>query len=488
MGTNGSGREEPRIIQGGMGVGVSGWRLANAVSAAGQLGVVAGTALDTLLARRLQLGDPGGHMRRALAAFPVPELARRIHERFFVEGGKPDAAPYRAKPMPSARPSSALDGLLVAANFVEVFLAREGHDNPVGINYLTKVQAPTLPSLLGAMLAGVSCVCMGAGLPLAIPGILDRLSEGQPVQLALDVQGAERGEQHLLRLDPGELLGQPAPRLTRPRFLAIVSTDAVASLLLRKSSGRVDGFIVEAPSAGGHNAPPRGRRDAVASAVEPVYGPRDEPDLAVFRGFGLPFWLAGSKASPEGLAAARAEGAAGIQVGTAFAFCQESGLEPDLRARTLAASRAGSARVVTDPCASPTGFPFKVLQLEGTLSERALAEARARRCDLGYLRQAYRRDDGGLGWRCSGEGEASYEAKGGDPASTPGRACLCNALVANVGFASRLPDGSLERQLLTAGDEVAEVARFLAPDATPETGYRAADVLAQLLAPVGVPV
>ena len=35
----------PQIIQGGMGVGISGWPLARAVAQAGQLGVVSGTAL-----------------------------------------------------------------------------------------------------------------------------------------------------------------------------------------------------------------------------------------------------------------------------------------------------------------------------------------------------------------------------------------------------------------------------------------------------------
>ena len=54
----------PPIIQGGMGIGVSGWRLARAVSQLGQLGVVSGTALDLLLTRQLQLGDTGGHLRR----------------------------------------------------------------------------------------------------------------------------------------------------------------------------------------------------------------------------------------------------------------------------------------------------------------------------------------------------------------------------------------------------------------------------------------
>ena len=59
--------------------------------------------------------------------------------------------------------------LCVAANFVEVLLAREGHANPVGINYLEKIQLPHLPSLYGAMLAGVSYVLMGAGIPARVP-------------------------------------------------------------------------------------------------------------------------------------------------------------------------------------------------------------------------------------------------------------------------------------------------------------------------------
>src|ERR1700693_5650483 len=69
---------EPLIIQGGMGAGVSSWKLAKAVSQAGQLGVVSGTALDQILARRLQDGDPGGNMRRGLDRFPFHSVAERI--------------------------------------------------------------------------------------------------------------------------------------------------------------------------------------------------------------------------------------------------------------------------------------------------------------------------------------------------------------------------------------------------------------------------
>ncbi|MHC4958685.1 MAG: beta/alpha barrel domain-containing protein [Planctomycetota bacterium] len=468
----------PKIIQGGMGAGVSDWLLARAVSMAGQLGVVAGTALDTIFARRLQAGDPGGHMQRALAHFPIPGVAQRILDRYLVPGGKPQDAPFRAKPMVSERPSSDLEELTVASNFSEVFLAKEGHDNPVGVNYLAKIQVLTLPSLFGAMLAGASFVLMGAGIPVAVPGILDRLAKAKAVELRLDVADARPGDEFVTTFDPGRFCGGTAPALQRPRFIGIVSTATVASVLARKATGKVDGFVVEAPTAGGHNAPPRGR--APLGGGEPVYGPRDTPDMAAFREFGLPFWLAGSRAGPQHLRAARAEGATGIQVGTAFAFCRESGILPAWKERVLALSRAGRARVFTDPVASPTGFPFKVLQLPGTLSEAAVHAARERVCDLGYLRQAYRRADGRLGWRCPGEPTDVFLRKGGRAADTVGRKCLCNGLVANIGLPQVRANGAVERPILTAGDDVADVARFLSNGGT---SYAARDVIEYLLKP-----
>ena len=90
----------PRIIQGGMGASISNWRLARAVSSSGHLGVVSGTALDAVLARRLQLGDIGGHMRRALSSLPVPGVAERILDRYFIEGGKEAEAPFKPSPIP----------------------------------------------------------------------------------------------------------------------------------------------------------------------------------------------------------------------------------------------------------------------------------------------------------------------------------------------------------------------------------------------------
>ena len=234
-------------------------------------------------------------------------------------------------------------------------------------------------------------------------------------------------------------------------------------MMCRKASGRVDGLVVEGPSAGGHNAPPRGplRLD---ERGEPVYGARDEPDLAAIAALGVPFWLAGSYATPEGLRQALALGAAGVQVGTAFAFSQESGLSAELKRRVLDLSRAGKARVVTDTIASPTGFPFKVVDLPGTLSDRAVSDARARICDLGYLRQPYQKPDGKLGWRCPSEPVASFLRKGGAEQDTVGRKCVCNGLLANIGL-GQVRRGEPERPLVTSGNDVATVARFQASEA-----------------------
>ena len=450
----------PVIIQGGMGAGVSGWRLARAVSKTGQLGVVSGTGLDVILTRRLQQGDRGGHVRRALSRFPIAGVAQRILDRYFIAGGKAEGEPFRSKPVPAAKPSRHLTELLVASNFAEVFLAREGHKGPVGINYLEKIQLPTLPSIYGAMLAGVTWILMGAGIPKAIPGILDNLAEERTVELRLDVKDAGPGEAHFTRFDPAEFSAGQAPKLTRPRFLAIVSSATLGSMLVKRSTGRIDGFIVGGPTAGGHNAPPRGQM-ALSAGGEPIYGQRDVPDLAAVRALGLPFWLAGSYTEPHRLAEAISAGAAGVQVGTAFAYCEESDLDPDLKEQVLALSRAGCARAMTDPVASPTGFPFKVVQLDTSLTNSSRYEKRARICDLGYLRHAYRKADGTVGWRCPSEPVEDFLRKGGDEAETRGRKCICNALMANIGLAQMHNGGDRELPLITSGDDVATVSRFL---------------------------
>lgn len=467
----------PVIIQGGMGVAVSNWRLAKAVSECGQLGVVSGTFLDNVMARRLQDGDLDGSVRRALAHFPVKEIADMVRDTYFVEGGKPADAPYKRVPMHGMKPQQHLVDLTVSANFVEVFLSKEGHEGLVGINYLTKIDLPTLPSLYGAMLAGVDYVLMGAGIPRAIPGILDRLSKHEVATLKIEVSGATAGDEHEVSFDPSRYHRANAEFLKRPDFLAIVSSYTLALSLAKKASGKVNGFVIEHHSAGGHNAPPRGGI-TVDEHGEPIYGAKDEVEIEDFRKLGLPFWVAGSCASPEQLQAAVNAGAQGIQVGTAFAYCHESGITDELKATVLAGVLAGDAQVFTDPRASSSGYPFKVVQVKGSMSEPNVYFERDRICDLGYLRTAYVTENGGVGFRCPGEPVEDFLKKGGQEAETEGRKCLCNGLMSTVGLPQVQGDGYVEPPLITAGNTLNSIKAFI-PEG--KASYSASDVLDRLL-------
>jgi nitronate monooxygenase len=473
---NASMSQLPVVIQGGMGAAVSNWRLAQAVSRTGQLGVVSSVALDTILSRRLQDGDPGGHMRRGLAMFPYPEIAERILAKHFKPDGR-KGRPYRLVTMLSRVNSREASELLVAANFVEVALAREGHSNPVGINLMEKIQLPFLASLYGAMLGGVSYVLMGAGIPLKVPGAIDAFAEGKAAAYPLNVTGAQAEDDIMMRFDPTEFFGHEALKLTRPKFLAIISSNALATTMLRRSNGRVDGFIIEGPTAGGHNAPPRGQM-VYNERGECVYGERDVVDMEKIAQMGVPFWLAGGYGSAERVAEALELGAAGVQVGTAFAFCEESGMRDEYKSALIAKILKGEGEVFTDPRSSPTGFPFKAAQLEGTSSEPEVYAQRKRICDIGILREAYRTPEGKIAYRCSAEPENVFVSKGGELAETDGRKCLCNCLLADIGMAQLLKDGSEEPGLVTTGNDLASVRHYLAG----RNSYHATDVVKGLMA------
>lgn len=465
---------EPIIVQGGMGVGASSWQLARAVADHGQLGVVSGTAVAVTVARRLAEGDPGGHVRRALDAFPVPEIAGRVRRRYLREEPRTAGARFPGVARPVLEPSRKDLELLVVANFVEVTMAKAGTDGLIGVNYLEKIQLPTLPSLYGAVLAGADAVLMGAGIPAHIPAILDRLARHEDVELRIDVAG---GDKVVSRFSPSAFLdGHPAPPVTRPRFLAIVSSHTLATYLDRNSSGSPDGYVVEMPVAGGHNAPPRGRPD-LDETGQPVYGPRDTVKLEAIAALGKPFWLAGGYGTPQRVEEALAAGAAGVQVGTAFAFCEESGLTPELKRAVLARVADGSMSVRTDPVASPTGFPFKLVELEGTIAEPVVAEARPRKCDVGYLREVYAKDDGSHGYRCSAEPIGDFVAKGGTEEDAAGRRCLCNGLLTAIDLGQVRRQGYAEPPVLTAGDDLLDLKRLL----NGSTNYTAADVIAHLM-------
>ena len=312
-------REQPWLIQGG--IAISGWPLARAVARAGQLGVVSGTAIDNVFVRRLQDDGVDEDLQRILDSFPVPSVVERVVERF-ARAKRLPTEPYRTLTMLTHRNVEFSQDVLVLASFVEVALAKLGHDGTVGINLLTKVQIPTVATLYGAMLANVDYVLMGAGVPTHVPGLLEQLANGLPVDLALATLGTGVATTPpILSFDPSRY--QATDSLRRPKFIAIVSSHVLATALAKRSNGPVDGFVVERPSAGGHNAPPRGTI-TLDSSGSPEYGARDEVNFDVMRELNVPFWIGGGVTSPDRVSEARALGATGVQVGTLFAYCRES--------------------------------------------------------------------------------------------------------------------------------------------------------------------
>mgnify|MGYP001618546061 FL=1 len=447
----------------------------------GGLGVVSGTALEIVYPRILQDGDPGGNVRRAFTELTrrQPALAGPVWElfdKYYIEGGRVPGTPY--KPVPPCRltrienfrpgPDSfwelprEMQVLVLAASFAEVWLAREGHDKPVGINFLRKVERPLPWALYGAMLAGAAYVLVGAGSPDEMPSMIDRLSRHEPAALSLKVYGARSDSGGFYAtVRPEILLGGPAPALAAPKFLAIVSSFGLADALAGHPATRPYGFVVEGSEAGGHSAAPAKMRFDGGGQPLLVYTDQDKADLGAIAGLGLPFWLAGSYASPARLREAREIGASGIQFGTLAALSGQSGTAPALRAKVAKLLTAGKLKVA-NTMVSPTGFPFKVAQVPGTVSEETVYLARERRCDIGLLQVNYLTPGGELGYRCPAEPVDAFVAKGGRVQNTVGRVCLCNALLAAAGLPQLRPGGYEEPPIVTLGEDLRSARDLLA--------------------------
>jgi nitronate monooxygenase len=137
--------------------------------------------------------------------------------------------------------------------------------------------------------------------------------------------------------------------------------------------------------------------------------------------------------------------------------------------------------VQTNATASPTGFPFKVARLKGSLSELSTYKERNRICDLGYLRTSYRQEDGKVGYRCPSEPVEDYLKKGGTEADTVGRMCVCNGLFGTIGMPQVRKDGFVEPSLVTAGDDLVKINEFLPKGATHYTAKHVIEVLTSKL-------
>jgi NAD(P)H-dependent flavin oxidoreductase YrpB (nitropropane dioxygenase family) len=240
-----------------------------------------------------------------------------------------------------------------------------------------------------------------------------------------------------MTFDPRVRFGPRPPDLRRPRLDAIVASLDLAEALVADPATRPDGFVVEGHQAGGHNAPPRGPR-RLDDIGQPVYDGRDVVTPDALARLGLPYWMALAVSNPE-------------------------------------------VRVRTDARASPTGFPFKVADLPGTLADEQVYRDRPRICDLGVLRSPYRKPDGSVGFRCPAEPIDVYtERRGGRVANTVGRRCLCNALMAAAGLPQLRSGGYVEPPIVTAGTDFTGVRHMLARAPDGET-YTARDAVAYLL-------
>ena len=435
----------PKIIQGGMGVNISDWRLARTVALLGQQGTISGVALEKVMVIILQSGDLSGYIRKALANFPFPHLVQQVMSEYYVEGGiSKDQVPKKA-PFFTVKPSDLLIALTICANYAFVWLAKIGDVYPVSINFLEKIAMPHLYAVFGAMLAEVDFITMGAGIPLEIPGVIDNFSSGQKAKYTVPVIG-KNIKSYEMSFDPKSFLGEELSNvlpLKKPGFIPIIASNTLASILLKRlPKGSIYGFVVEGPLAGGHNAPPRDGR---------VYGLKDMVRYVPLCDTGLPFWIGGACASPEKLDWAMSVGATGIQVGSIFALCEDSAMDPEIRRAVRRLGWKGELKVRTDMSISSSGFPFKVVELPGTISETNVFEARRRVCNRGSLQSLYEKGDGTIGYRCPGELVEAYLRKGGKVEEAVGCGCLCNGLLAVAGMSCDLEK---EPPIVTMGDDV----------------------------------
>jgi len=420
----------PRLIQAGMGIRVSSCTLANATSRLGALGVVSSVALRHIVIEEIREGRE--EVIAIARTFPIRSYVDAILQ--FAPGG-----PKHRRPAPLDDPDPVRGDLpkrlSVIAAYVEVMRAKQGHRGKVGINIMWKCALTVLPSIYGAMIAGVDALLCGAGVPMELPDIVNAIRTGRDMDYKPLHGTGTNASLTIAQDNPAALFADREP----PKVMPILSNFAFPKRILDIWEREFDGarpfaFILENHEAGGHNAPPRnkvgfGEQDDIDSYFDRVHG------------LGAPIYVAG--AFPSGgtrsdLLYWMERGAYGIQVGSRFALSDESGMRRDLKDAVLAQNAHGEEHLVTHARVSPTGYPFKVRELAGTLSDPTVYAKRKRLCNKGYLLQAKYEEqvDGSVKetYICPAMPEKQYRKLGGVEDDLEDRVCLCNTLLATVGL------------------------------------------------------
>lgn len=459
-GGGGDSGDMPRLIQAGMGVRVSNVRLANAVARLGAIGVVSSVGLRYLTVEEIRQGKQ--EIIDVARAFPIPSYVDDLLA--FAPGGPKNGAP---NPMDNPNPakSELPKRLSVIAAFIEVTRAKQGHHGMIGINVMWKCALTALPSIYGAMLAGVDVLLCGAGVPMELPDIVRRIQAGQDLEYT-PLHGTETNARLTIAPDNA---AEFVNRFPTPKLIPILSNYAfpkrIFDIWAREYGTRPDAFVLENHPAGGHNAPPRNKVS---------FGEADDVDsyFDKVRNLGVPVYVAGAGSSREDFQEWIGRGAYGMQVGSRFALCAESGMRDDLKREIIGRNAAGEGEVLTSNRLSSTGYPFKYVPLPGTLSDEAVYESRKRICNKGYLMHSHFTEgaDGETHetYVCPGMPESQYAKLGGAPEDTEGRMCLCNALLGTIGMAD--PG---EPAIVTLGEDGVNVKQW----------HTARDIVEDLLTP-----
>jgi NAD(P)H-dependent flavin oxidoreductase YrpB (nitropropane dioxygenase family) len=353
--------------------------------------------------------------------------------------------------------------------FIEVARAKQGHLGKVGINVMWKCSLTVLSSIYGAMLAGVDALLCGAGVPMELPDIVRRIRENRDLEYS-PLHGTDT---HVRLKLAGDESVSALARFPIPKLIPILSNFAFPKRIMDIWCREYDGarpfaFVLENHAAGGHNAPPRNRVS---------YGEADEVNnyFDKVRDLGIPVYVAGAGSTREDMLRWIERGAYGLQVGSRFALCRESGMRSDLRRQIIRRNARGDGEVGTSLTQSSTGYPFKYFRMPGTLSDQPVYEARKRVCNKGYLVHSHftTRPDGSVheAYICPAMPIEQYERLGGVAQDAQGRVCLCNCLLATAG----LGDPG-EPPLITLGENGTQT----------ENDLSARDVVEDLLTPAFV--
>ena len=316
------------FIQGGLGIGVSLARLASAVAQEGGIGTVSSAALKHL------------HWKK---------YDQRVGTR--------------------------------EATRFEIVLAK-ANGGFVAINCMVAITRDYKESVLGALDAGVDAIISGAGLPLALPNIVNEY-----------------------RLEHPDCSVALIPIVSSARAL-----EAIFKHWERKSGRHPDAVVLEGPLAGGHLGFSFSDIDKEEHRLENLFPAvkkfaKEHGDFSVI--------VAGGIFDNEDIVRWVELGADGVQLGSRFAATFESNASAKFK-QAIVNSKKGDIIVAQDP-GSPCGLPFQVIK-----SSPGYLQKRRTDCTKGFLLQQRK-----YSLFCPAKNNQKYF-------------CICNGLLAAIGIEADL--------------------------------------------------